>query len=361
MIINSLRHPSFEDYIQDLRDEAALRNDGRAVLEIAADRGYEALARALLERKLYSPWDRKSALEYATENGHNATVKLLLKKVSKSWYQTALNGAAANGQEATVKLLLKKGAKARRETEGGWTALHSAAWGGHEAIVKLLIKRGADPRAKTRPRQSTLHTALYRGWIEVVKTLLSLGANPLSLDLYGRTCMDWASLHKTTFDIMSQYCNDYSPTDQAIHSRVLHESIVTIATGLRTSQETELYHELGHCLILASNIQDAETAFEQRITEHLDKLNPVHLALCDMCLTDNISGKRFVCCTCGDIDLCSACMEKYKTGVPTRTCESHSFLKIPGGDWRALSHPQVNKMRESRDRWLERLIRTYSV
>ena len=50
MIINSLPHPLFDDYIQDLQDEAALRNDQQEVLEIAADRRHEELVKSLLER-----------------------------------------------------------------------------------------------------------------------------------------------------------------------------------------------------------------------------------------------------------------------------------------------------------------------
>ena len=54
MIINILPHPLFDDYIQDLQDEAALRDDQRDVLEIAADRRHEELVEALLEREFYN-------------------------------------------------------------------------------------------------------------------------------------------------------------------------------------------------------------------------------------------------------------------------------------------------------------------
>jgi Ankyrin repeats (3 copies) len=229
---------------------------------------------------------------------------------------------------------------------------------GHETVVNQFLSAGADINMQSQMGQTALHEALYGGWFPIIRALLSAGANPLLLDGYGRTCMDWASLHQPTFTAMLPYCDHYCPTNEAITTQALHESIVTIANKLRQSPLNSSYHELGHCLLLSNDYEKASTAFEQQIVKAPTKPRPVHLAMCSSCAS-TMSGDRFVCCTCADIDLCSSCMEKYNTEGSIRTCKGHKFLKVPGNDWEWLTDLHVNKLGESKDQWLERLAKKY--
>jgi ankyrin repeat domain-containing protein 50 len=84
-------------------------------------------------------------LNWATENGNEAVVKLLLEtsKVdvdSKDQYgQTPLSLAARNGNEAAVKLLLETGkVDVDSKNQYGKTPLLWEAKNGNEAVVKLL-------------------------------------------------------------------------------------------------------------------------------------------------------------------------------------------------------------------------------
>jgi ankyrin repeat protein len=43
--------------------------------------------------------------------------------------------AVQNGHDATVRLLLDRGANLEATANGGWTALHLAADMGHEAVI----------------------------------------------------------------------------------------------------------------------------------------------------------------------------------------------------------------------------------
>ena len=68
--------------------------------------------------------------------------------------------ATENGHEAVVKLLLEKGAELDAKDDSlGRTLLWRAAENGHEAVVKLLLEKGAEPEAKDweglKPRQTS--------------------------------------------------------------------------------------------------------------------------------------------------------------------------------------------------------------
>jgi ankyrin repeat protein len=58
--------------------------------------------------------------------------------------RTALKSAARNGHESTVRLLLKKGADIEAKDRKRETALYKAASDGQESKVRLLLEKGAD-------------------------------------------------------------------------------------------------------------------------------------------------------------------------------------------------------------------------
>ena len=81
--------------------------------------------------------------------GVEAIVKLLLDtgKVEAdskdNFGQTPLSWAAQGGHEAVVKLLLKKGSEVEIESRSGWTPLQLAALNGHEGVEQLLVIHGS--------------------------------------------------------------------------------------------------------------------------------------------------------------------------------------------------------------------------
>ena len=57
--------------------------------------------------------------------------------------KTALMWASCNGHEAVVRLLIEKGADVNAKNNNGWTALMRASDNGNEAVVRLLKSNGA--------------------------------------------------------------------------------------------------------------------------------------------------------------------------------------------------------------------------
>ncbi|KAJ5909044.1 hypothetical protein N7495_001726 [Penicillium taxi] len=85
--------------------------------------------------------DGQTPLSWASKNGHETIVKLLL---GKEYGQTPLSWASKNGHETVVKLLLEKGADIKTKDKYGRTPLSWASENGHETIFKLLLEKRAD-------------------------------------------------------------------------------------------------------------------------------------------------------------------------------------------------------------------------
>ncbi|KLJ05924.1 hypothetical protein EMPG_10632 [Blastomyces silverae] len=140
----------------------------------------------------------RTPLSYASENGHEAMVKLLLTAgevdvdVKDKHGRTSLSYASGSGHEAIVKLLLTTG-EVDVDSKGfsGWTPLFYASANGHEAIVKLLLATDeVDVEATDDDGQTPLSITCERGSEAVVKLLLTIdGVNVNSKDW-----LDWTPL-----------------------------------------------------------------------------------------------------------------------------------------------------------------------
>uniref|UniRef100_A0A8C5Q2Q2 Ankyrin repeat and sterile alpha motif domain containing 6 n=1 Tax=Leptobrachium leishanense TaxID=445787 RepID=A0A8C5Q2Q2_9ANUR len=89
---------------------------------------------------------------------------------------TALQLAAGGGHEALVRILLRKGASVDSRNHYGWTPLMQAARMGHLNVAHLLLENGADVNAQNRLGASVLTAASRGGHVGMVKVLLESGA-----------------------------------------------------------------------------------------------------------------------------------------------------------------------------------------
>lgn len=109
----------------------------RAALQVAAEEGYLAVVKRLLEEKadvnaVASDDGRRTALQ---------TGKVEFDSKDRDG-QAPLSLAAGNGHEAVMKLLLEQGAELEAKDSSGQTPLSLAVARGHEAVVKLLLEKG---------------------------------------------------------------------------------------------------------------------------------------------------------------------------------------------------------------------------
>lgn len=91
---------------------------------------------------------------------------------------TALQAASQNGHQEVVKLLIKHGCDLELGDKDGDRAVHHASFGDEPAVIEILAKAGADLNVRNKRRQTPLHIAVNKGHVFVVKTLLELGCHP---------------------------------------------------------------------------------------------------------------------------------------------------------------------------------------
>jgi ankyrin repeat protein len=120
----------------------------------------------------------KTALHWASRNGHMETARLLLEsgaeedgKDSNRW--TALHCASRNDHSETVRLLLEKGAAADGTNNDGGTALSRY---GHLETVRLLLEKDAAVDGEDKDGNTALYWACKYGHLDTVHLLLDKGA-----------------------------------------------------------------------------------------------------------------------------------------------------------------------------------------
>jgi ankyrin repeat protein len=189
---------------------------------LAASRGHPNVVRLLLERggDPNERCDTVSLLHEAARGGNKQVVETVLAagadpKVRNSWGGTPLHYAAREGKDSAdaVGLLLDKGAEVDARTEDGLTALHYAAMAHSVEVAKALLARGAQPNAvvasKGREGMSPLHYAVnfvpvrhshtdvdYEPYYaEIVTALLDKGADVNARTSKGETALDLVRRH----------------------------------------------------------------------------------------------------------------------------------------------------------------------
>lgn len=107
---------------------------------------------------------RRTALIYASQNGHDGVIRHLLGlgadpdiKDTDGW--AALTVAVANNRRGIVEILLDGKADINTQDNGLWTPLMEAINRGSEDIALLLIQRGADLRLRNEEGMTALDLA----------------------------------------------------------------------------------------------------------------------------------------------------------------------------------------------------------
>lgn len=160
----------------------------------AKDRGYSPLAE-LIERHIQQePHSHSiseslsgSSAEYnlftASAVGDDEFVRDILSNDSSKVNtldasgRSALYYASKNGHESIVQILLQNGAYPNlpeKDAPGG-ASLHASVSANHLSIVKMLLDYGADPNAEVEASGNALYIAMRNGHQELVDALCSAG------------------------------------------------------------------------------------------------------------------------------------------------------------------------------------------
>ena len=142
----------------------------------------QAVKKALLEGTDVNSQDpdNRTALMFASFDGHISTVELLLTRgadisLKDNIGRNALMYAATGPNNSTVRLLLQKGANVNAaDTNEGWTALMYAAAEGQIEVVKTLLENKADWTLKDIDGDTAKAFAVKNGHSKVVQLIDNL-------------------------------------------------------------------------------------------------------------------------------------------------------------------------------------------
>ena len=181
---------------------------GSTPLSWATENGHEGVVRLLLERSDVDPNGQdvndRSPLVYAALEGHEGVVKLLLEREDIDPNRpdvndrTPLGYAAVKGYEGVVRLLLERGdVDPNRQGVNDRPPLVYAALEGHEGVVKLLLEReDIDPNRPDVNNRTPLGYAAVKGYEGVVRLLLERGdVDPNHQDANDRTPLGGAAIN----------------------------------------------------------------------------------------------------------------------------------------------------------------------
>ncbi|XP_069167392.1 uncharacterized protein [Procambarus clarkii] len=132
----------------------------------------------------------RSALHYATEQGHTYIVHMLIKSgvridTPDAEHMTALHLAAQRGLAEVITLLLEGGAKVNTKMNDKSSPLHIAASRGYTDIVETLLDRGAKIDSLDSSDRTALIVAVSRSNYKVVQLLLKRGAKVNIEEIHG--------------------------------------------------------------------------------------------------------------------------------------------------------------------------------
>lgn len=161
---------------------------GQTAIHWATENGHDEIVRLLLETGKVTVDQTDligdTALVKAASNGHSSIVRLLCATDHVNVNAVNHEGipsiakAAQMGHESVVNLLLETGkVDVDMKDNSGWTALMHAAHGGHQAMARLLLGTGkVDVNAKEKwPGQSILAIVAATQNEEMVRLLLDTG------------------------------------------------------------------------------------------------------------------------------------------------------------------------------------------
>ena len=324
-----------------------------ATMELLIDHG--GLLEADEACKLAPSMDDAAVLQYLLD-------KTFFTNEDKFW---TLLSHVQHGRVDLVQTSLRAGTNVNMiHNEIGHTALTTAIYYHQYDVIACLLAAGAEPSIRSPSGDIPFNMAVSLRREPAIDALIAANADQGLLDMYGRSCLDLAYPDEELLKKLGGELATYVPTDAMVRERRIREGIREILRlfyvfwWLRNSHTLNkrgtapwMLGRLGHSLLLIGESADAKTCFE----------NEPNTIYCDGCPGDRrISGKRFVCGSCTDTDLCEPCMSLQKSQAPPLlSCKDHNFLEIVEPGLVKYGEDRVNDAGETFREWLTRLAQCY--
>ncbi|XP_028043178.1 ankyrin-3 isoform X1 [Bombyx mandarina] len=169
-----------------------------------------------------------------------------------AFMRTALHYASEQGHIDTAKLLIEAGCKIDVTASDGLTPLHVAVVKNHIEIVRLLIAAGSNVNYKTHEKMTPLHFASSRGFLDIVKLLVSNGALLEARDTAERTALYLAAgrghcdvvkyLIHSGANVNGEEIHGYTPLCEAVWQRYTTVVEILLLAGARITHSHRLLH-----------------------------------------------------------------------------------------------------------------------
>jgi ankyrin repeat protein len=232
-------------------------------------------------------WGRRSTpLHVAARFGLHRIVRRLVAELHADVNlchdsKYAITEAAENGHLATVQLLVESGANVQVTDRNSRNPLIAAASAGHVDVVKLLLTLGLPPNGDLK-RAHPLHEAVSRGHLDVAKLLIRYGADTSDSMLKAISSGSIATV-QLLLRHMPRDVSESGFFSQAIQESQLEMAKLLLSHGFnteteyRTSQALSVAVEVGMAEIVGPLLEAGANILEDRgraIHEAISKRRP---------------------------------------------------------------------------------------
>jgi len=112
---------------------------------------------------------------------------------------------------------------------------------------------------------------------------------------------------------MIPWCNTYVATPKSDQKKSLHQFVGSLVERWIRDHDADIFNLLGHSLIHLQDSKEARKAFQHEMATDPEALTSKPRAYCALCSADKaMEGKRNICKTCPESDLCSSCLKEYR-------------------------------------------------
>jgi ankyrin repeat protein len=269
--------------------------DGLTALQWASEKGYEPLARLVLQHgadvNARNDPDGKMPLHLAADGGHEKLVRLLVKnradidaadgrivsiptwtgrprperEVFESWKRepgnTALHYASGHGNEGIVRFLLDSGANANVSDKHGQSALHEAARKGHQTVVQVLLDKGADIEGQGSEGEKPIHSAIEGKKEGIIYMLMERGAAVDAIDRWNNSVLHYASQEglEAVVKVLLQKGSDITAVDDnfqtALHRAVFSGNPAVVKILLQDGVDSSVIDKYGRTALDIASIE----------------------------------------------------------------------------------------------------------